>query len=70
VYRAAHTLRGAVSNFGAAKVVEQARALEMMGRSGDISQAGEASQSLRALIEGLEPELKAAAEKAAGQVST
>jgi CheY-like chemotaxis protein len=64
VCRAAHTLKGAVANFGAEAVVEQAKALEMVGRGGDMTHAGEILQSLRSLIAALQPELEAALEKA------
>ena len=67
VCRTAHTLKGAVATFGAEKVVAQAKALEMMGSSGDVSEAGEAWQSLRSLVEALEPELKAALQRTNGE---
>jgi len=63
--RFAHTLKGAVANFGALAVVEQAKALEMMGKDGDLSSAGEAAEALRALIERFVPELHAALGRAA-----
>jgi HPt (histidine-containing phosphotransfer) domain-containing protein len=62
--RAAHTMKGAVANFGAAAVVEQARALEMAGKDGDLSSAGEGCRSLRALMDQLVPELEAALKEA------
>ena len=34
LHRAAHTLKGSASNFGAARLVEEAYALEQIGRSG------------------------------------
>lgn len=37
VERAAHTLKGAVANFGVAEVVEVAFAVEQSGRRGDLS---------------------------------
>jgi HPt (histidine-containing phosphotransfer) domain-containing protein len=61
--RAAHTLKGAVSNFGAQPVVEQAKTLELMGKKGDLAGADEARQSLHALIDALAPELEAAVRK-------
>ena len=62
--RAAHTLKGAVANFGAKSVVEQARALEMMGKKGDLSSAEEGWRQLRALMSKLTPELQGALERA------
>jgi HPt (histidine-containing phosphotransfer) domain-containing protein len=62
--RAAHTMKGAVANFGAKAVVAQAKALETMGREGDLATADEAVNSLRALMELLVPELESAVEKA------
>jgi CheY-like chemotaxis protein len=62
--RAAHTLKGAVANFGAKAVVEQARALEMIGKNGDLSSADEGWRRLRALMAKLIPELQAALERA------
>jgi two-component system sensor histidine kinase/response regulator len=62
--RAAHTMKGAVANFGARAVVAQAKTLEMMGKDGDLASADDAAQSLRALMEKLVPELESALEKA------
>ncbi len=62
--RAAHTMKGAVANFGAKAVVAQAKALETMGRDGDLASADEAVHSLRALMEKLVPELESALVKA------
>ena len=61
--RAAHTMKGAVANFGAKAAVDQAKALEMMGKAGDLVSAAAATQSLRALMEKLVPELESALEK-------
>jgi CheY-like chemotaxis protein len=60
VRRSAHTLKGAVANFGAAAVVERAKAIEMMGQDGDLSGATGALQSLRLRLEAFQPELRAA----------
>ena len=62
--RAAHTMKGAVANFGAKAVVAQAKVLETMGRDGDLASADEAVHSLRALMEKLVPELESALVKA------
>jgi PAS domain S-box-containing protein len=43
---AAHSLKGAVGNFGAAEVVEKARALEALARSGDLVAARESCPAL------------------------
>jgi HPt (histidine-containing phosphotransfer) domain-containing protein len=55
--RAAHTLKGAASNFGAVAVVDIARDLEMMGREGNLTGApavcGRLEQTLRAFEDGL-----------------
>src|SRR5580693_7291224 len=48
--RAAHTMKGAVANFGAKAVVEQARTIEAMGKSGDLAPAREAVLTLRELM--------------------
>ena len=44
--RAAHTLKGAASNFAAGRVVEAAQRLEMLGRSEDLADAAAASAAL------------------------
>jgi two-component system sensor histidine kinase/response regulator len=62
--RAAHTMKGAVANFGAKAAVDQAKTLEMMGKAGDLVAAAAATQSLRALMEKLVPELESALVKA------
>jgi HPt (histidine-containing phosphotransfer) domain-containing protein len=55
--RAAHTLKGAASNFGALAVVDAARVLETMGREGNLADApvvcGRLEESLRAFEDGL-----------------
>jgi Hpt domain len=53
-------LKGAVANFGARAVVEQAEALETMGKDGDLRSADEAAKALRTLIDQFVPELQAA----------
>ena len=68
--RAAHTLKGAVANFGALALVKQAGELEAMGKDGDLWSAVEGGCALRALMETFEPELQAARKKAMEQVVT
>jgi two-component system, sensor histidine kinase and response regulator len=55
--RAAHTLKGAASNFGAIAVVDAARDLETMGREGNLADApavcGRLEESLRVFEDGL-----------------
>lgn len=58
VEHAAHTLKGAVANFGADVVVKEAFELERMGRAGDISHANENLQRLAAVLEQLDQELR------------
>jgi CheY-like chemotaxis protein/HPt (histidine-containing phosphotransfer) domain-containing protein len=55
--RAAHTVKGAVDNFGAPAAFDAALRLEQMARAGELGAAGEASAALRALIERLASEL-------------
>jgi len=56
--RAAHTLKGAVSNFGARAAADAALCLERRGRSGDLADVAPALASLEiemaALIEALD----------------
>lgn len=56
--RAAHTLKGCVSNFGAQGLYNAALALERMGRSGDLSAMEPTFQRLRGEILQLETDLK------------
>lgn len=56
--RAAHTLKGAVANFGAEAVVNEAFRLECLGRSGDLSAASESLSRLHNVIRKLEDELR------------
>jgi two-component system sensor histidine kinase/response regulator len=51
--RAAHTLKGSASNFGAAAVVATALELEAMGRTGDLTAAGPARDRLEAALHAL-----------------
>jgi HPt (histidine-containing phosphotransfer) domain-containing protein len=55
--RAAHTLKGCVSNFGAQHLYEVSLALERMGRSGDLTNMESAFQLLKAEIGQLERDL-------------
>lgn len=66
--RAAHTLKGSVANFGAKAVVEQAAALETMGKNGSFAFAVEGAAKLRALMVKFEPELRSALKTATKQV--
>jgi len=68
--RAAHALKGAVANFGAKALVEQAAALETMGKNGNFAGAQEGGAALRALMDEFEPELQAALKNAMEQVVT
>ncbi len=56
--RAAHTLKGTVSNFAAPAATAAALRLEQMGREGNLAQAGEACAALEAEIERLRPLLE------------
>ncbi len=53
--RAAHTLKGTVSNFAAPAATAAALRLERMGREGDLSQAAEGCAALETEIERLKP---------------
>lgn len=56
--KAAHTLKGAVSVFGAERSVEAALQLEQLGRAGDLVQAGEGFRALEAAMADLLPALQ------------
>lgn len=56
--RSAHTLKGCVSNFGAAHCYEASLNLEKLGRAGDFSAVPEGMSRLRASLEELRPELQ------------
>jgi HPt (histidine-containing phosphotransfer) domain-containing protein len=60
--RAAHTLKGAVSNFGALAAAEAAFILEKMGRAGDLNGVEDARASLGVELQRLDPELVAFAQ--------
>lgn len=63
--RAAHTLKGCVSNFGAPHAYEASLHLEKLGRAGDFEPVAEGLAKLTAALDELRPELLAlAAEKA------
>lgn len=57
--RAAHGLKGAVSNFGAAEVVKAARRLEMLGREGKLETARKALRVLEGSLACFEERLRA-----------
>jgi len=52
---AAHTLKGAVANFGARRAVAAAERLESLGRMGDLTGAGEAISILRRELDLIRP---------------
>jgi HPt (histidine-containing phosphotransfer) domain-containing protein len=58
LFRAAHTFKGAVSNFGADEAVAVAWRLESTGRAADWSNAGPALHELEQVFRGLVPKLK------------
>jgi HPt (histidine-containing phosphotransfer) domain-containing protein len=55
--RAAHSLKGSVSNFSASDAVQAALRLEMIGRGGDLAEAVAASAALEREIARLTPVL-------------
>jgi PAS domain S-box-containing protein len=57
--RAAHTLKGSASTFGARAACEAAQRLELMGRAGDLAGAEEACAALAAALNHLQPALAA-----------
>jgi HPt (histidine-containing phosphotransfer) domain-containing protein len=59
VWRAAHTLKGAVANFCAPRAVASAAALEAAGRDGNLSTAPSLLASVRADIEAVRAALAA-----------
>jgi two-component system sensor histidine kinase/response regulator len=56
--RAAHTLKGCVSNFGAQRVYDAALALEQMGRRGDLTNVDPVFQQLEWEVHRLESDLR------------
>jgi HPt (histidine-containing phosphotransfer) domain-containing protein len=59
VERAAHGLKGAVSNFGAISAVEAALKLETLGRAREMADVAQVLQSLEQALAALRPELEA-----------
>jgi HPt (histidine-containing phosphotransfer) domain-containing protein len=57
VGRAAHTLKGMISNFCAAEAQSGALAIEQIGKSGDLSNVGPALQKLETQLAALIAEL-------------
>ena len=55
---AAHTLKGAVGNFGAKPAVEAAQQLELMGKTGELSSARQALGKLEEALSQLVPALE------------
>jgi HPt (histidine-containing phosphotransfer) domain-containing protein len=64
--RAAHTLKGRLAFFGAQRLREQALALEMMGRSRNLSLAPKGLADLETALERVLPEFAALAKKQTG----
>jgi CheY-like chemotaxis protein len=62
--RAAHSLKGGLGHFGARAALEAAQCLEMMGRAGDVAQAGPACARLEAALADLRPAVAALGEEA------
>ena len=61
VEKAAHTLKGCVSNFGARSAREAALQLEKIGRAGELQRAGEACTALEVEMQRFEQALMALA---------
>ena len=59
VERAAHSLKGAVGNFGAKSVFESAYHLEKMGAGGDIKNGGQAFDDLKEKTKEFETAIRA-----------
>jgi HPt (histidine-containing phosphotransfer) domain-containing protein len=58
VRKAAHTLKGSVSNFGAADASRLARQLEEMGRAGDLALSEKTAAELEAAVQQLRQSLE------------
>ena len=56
--RAAHALRGSVSNFEASAATQAAARLELLGRTGDLRESTDALHGLEAELERLLPALR------------
>jgi HPt (histidine-containing phosphotransfer) domain-containing protein len=54
---AAHSLKGAASNFGAAAAIDGARAVEMIGRRGSLAEAPAAVAALESCLNDLNSQL-------------
>ena len=59
--KAAHTLKGCVSNFGARRAREAALELEKIGRAGELQRAGDACSALELEMQRFEQALMALA---------
>jgi HPt (histidine-containing phosphotransfer) domain-containing protein len=59
IERAAHGLKGSVSNFGAAAAVEAALELEIMGRTGNLENVAFQLNNLHQILTSLHGELSA-----------
>jgi two-component system sensor histidine kinase/response regulator len=70
VQKAAHTLKGAVSNFTAQAARELAQTLENMGHAGDLSGAGDVYQSLAQELAQVEAALRGFLEQPASPMTT
>ena len=62
--RAAHTIKGSSSNFGAVKLVQLSHTLEMQGKSGDLSASTESCGKIKAEYALVAQTLSAIAQKA------
>jgi HPt (histidine-containing phosphotransfer) domain-containing protein len=59
--RAAHSLKGSAANFGARAVVENAYAVERLGKAGELAAAADAIAQLENELARVRPELEALA---------
>ena len=64
--RTAHTLKSSLALFGAPGAAAAARALEQIGREGDLSRGASARTALEAALRRLTPEIAALAEEGRG----